>query len=213
MAGMTRTEIIALAVKWAGRKAQNVDLREHYDYVLQDMSRRYALLREKKTGTLTADENYLALPADYRSQVLIEWRGYQTAFKVSGNWLPWLKNPGEFYDYDQTYYGSVPVLYTVFEEANDRKIRFYPKTQTETPAYEFHYFKIHETSGNDKNYRHDYGELWDMVVVNGVASRAGAAIGEDKVELKYEAKYLRELTRMFSLTTPGRYARVKYHHF
>lgn len=213
MAGMTRADIIALAVSWAGRKGQRVDVVKEFNFILQDMSRRYPLLRDKDTGNLTADQNYIDLPSDYRSQDLFNPHGYLTAFKVDGDWVPWLKNDLDFWELDQTQYGA-PVYYAVFEDPETAKIYFYPKYQTDTPAYEFLYHKIHEKSASgDNNYLHKYGEKWDEVVVNGVAWRAARTIEEADLEAKYLAHYMGSLTQMFSLIKPARYRRTAYHHF
>lgn len=213
MAGMTRADIIALGIKWAGRKGQNIDLVEEYNFVIQDMSRRKPLLRAKKDATLTADQNYLDLPTDYRSQDLFSPYGYLTAFKVGENWIPWLKNPLDFWELDQTQYGD-PCWYAVFEDPETYKIYFCPKYETATPAYSFLYHKIHEKSPDaEDTYLHKYGEKWDEVVAHGVAWRAAKAIEEKDIVSREFGFYEMGLNEMFNLIKPVRYARTKYHHF
>lgn len=211
MAQLKRSEIITLARKWAGRKAQAVDLVDEFDFVVQDMSKRYPLLRDEATGNLTADQNYITLPTDYRSQDLFVYNGYPTALKIGDNWLWFIKNPTDFKEYDDTEYGT-PTLYTVMEDPATKKIYFYPKLETLTPAYKFLHYAIHAKSADDDTL-HDYGENWDHVVANGVAWRAGIILKEKDIEERYLAYYLTELQKMHGLVKPARYRRVAYHHF
>lgn len=143
MAQLKRSEIIALAKKWAGRKSQSLDLDDEFDFVTRDMSIQKPLLRTTEEGVLVADQNYIALPSDYRSQdIFVTISGYPTAFKIGDNWLPFLKSQAEFHELDDTMYGT-PVLYAIMEDPGIHKIYFYPFLETDTPAYKFLYFKIH----------------------------------------------------------------------
>ena len=212
MAQLKRSEIITLAVKWAGRKAQALDLDDEFDFVTRDMSLRYPLLRTSDTGSLTADQNYISTPSDYRSQDLfITSGGYPSGFKVDTDWLPFLESSAEFNELDATMYGT-PVLYMVQADLATKKIYFYPYLETDTPAYVFLYYKIH-AKATDDNTVHDYGEFWDNVVANGVAMRAGNMMKEDKIEAKFEARYLNGLQDMNALVNARPYLKNIYHDF
>lgn len=147
MAQQKRSEILAEAKIWAGRKAEALALNKAFDFVTKDMSRRYSLLPTEDTGSLVADQNYIALPGDYRDPRLVNVGGRRyerySNFKVGDDWLSLLNDSSDFYHYDQTEHGP-PTLYTIEQAPSIGKILFYPKTETDTPAYEFHYFKFHE---------------------------------------------------------------------
>jgi len=146
VAQLKRSEIITLARKWSGRKAQLIDLPDEFDFIVRDMSIQHPLLRTTETGSLTADQNYIAVPTDYRSQdIFITGSGYPTALKIGTNWLPFLKSQAEFYELDDTMHGT-PVLYMIMEDPGTSKIYFYPHLETLTPAYKFLYYKIHPKS-------------------------------------------------------------------
>jgi len=215
VAQLKRSEIITLGKKWAGRKSQTLDLNDEFDFVTRDMSIKYPLLRAVQTGSLTADQNYIALPGDYRSQdIFITASGYPTAFKVGDNWLPFLKSQAEFYELDLTMYGT-PVLYAIMEDPGLHKIYFYPYPETDTPAYKFLYFKLHPKASGETpdNYLHLYGEFWDHVVANGVAMRAGNLMKEDDIEAEYEGRYLASLKEMNALVKAKPYLRNAYYHY
>lgn len=147
MAQLKRSEIIAEARIEAGRQSESITLTKEYDWIIQDMAKRANLLAEVATGNITADQNYIALPPLFKEVRLLDvggrYKRRYSSWKVGDNWLRRLLTPSDFYYLDQTQYGD-PTLYMIEKSPSIYKAYLYPKTETDTPAYSFYYWKYHE---------------------------------------------------------------------
>ena len=170
---MQRDAIIAEAMYRLGRKGQTLTLSNAYDAITLDITTRHACYFKIAAGNLVVDQNYIALPSDYRSR---NW------LIVNSDEVGWLEpDPFLVYTKTRTIEHAQPDRYTVVED--DAKFYLSPKPDA-TYAYEFRYAAIHPANSGS-TYEHLLGASFDETIVLGMAWKACQIIRELRDEADY----------------------------
>ena len=137
----TRINLIAKALTKAGRKTQNISLTVEFNDILREMTRLLPILRGSAEGVTTASQDYIPLPADYRSWrfLIIDPLG---TLATSLDWID--PDPFQIYVKTNIITPTIPSKFTVVKE--DSKI-YLLATPDIVYNYYFAYDKIHPRTG------------------------------------------------------------------
>ncbi|RPI56283.1 MAG: hypothetical protein EHM49_00710 [Deltaproteobacteria bacterium] len=135
MSIMTRSEIIAEARFRAGRKAQEISVTNAFDFILEQCTRDYPILKNIcHPFTTVANQSFAVLPSDWRS-----WEGQQCFYDTYE--LGWMEPEEYFRDLRVfTDTASRPSKFTIVED--ESRLYFWNKPSEAKASY-LYYAAIH----------------------------------------------------------------------
>jgi hypothetical protein len=204
---LTRSEILTMAKVLIGRTGETLQEENNaFDWALRQITHLHNLLYMKKTGTTTANQNYVDIDALFTITIgstthkLFKEQRFlydrysksQSAFKITDNdyWVPY--EPREiFQDRDQTDTGGSPQAYTIENAlvtissnvaSVAKKLIYYPYSTSDTYNYEIHAYIYHppahdQGSGVD-SFEHLLGPNFDEAVIYFTAMKLAWVTGD-----------------------------------